>query len=89
MSFLRIMDGLESSPATGSQAMQAARLGFLQWACAVDGPVTSQLVRAALESPEAQTAESDAARAFVGVLQEACRAFQVKPMRRGRARILH
>ncbi|WP_417728963.1 hypothetical protein [Roseovarius sp.] len=89
MSFLQIMDGLESSHATGTQAMQAARMGFLQWACAVDGPVTAQMARVALESPAARQAESAAARAFVGFLQEASRDCLTLPMRRSRARVLH
>lgn len=89
MSFLRIMDGLERSPAIGHQAVQHARIGFLSWACSVEGPVTSQMARAALKSPAAQAAESDAARAFVGFLKEASRACPVKPMRRARARVLH
>ncbi|EAQ23514.1 hypothetical protein ROS217_16870 [Roseovarius sp. 217] len=89
MTFLRIIDGLESSQATGPQAMQAARMGFLQWACAVEGPITAQMARAALESPAARQAESAAARAFVGFLREASRTCLALPMRRGRARVLH
>jgi hypothetical protein len=77
MSFLRIIDGLERSSATGRQAVQAARIGFLHWACAVEGPVT------------AQAAESAAARAFAGILKEASRECLSQPMRRGRARVLH
>jgi hypothetical protein len=89
MSFQRIMDGLERSPATGAQAVQVARMGFLHWACGVEGPVTTQMVRAALDCPAAQAAESDAARAFVGVLQEASRMCLARPMRRCRARVVH
>lgn len=89
MSFLRIIDGLERSPATGAQAMQVARMGFLQWACAAEGLVTAQMARMALESPAARRAESAAARAFVGFLQEASRECLALPMRRGRARVLH
>lgn len=89
MSFLRIMTGLERSPATGRQAVLAARMGFLHWACGVEGPVTAQMARAALECPEVQAAESAAARAFVGILEEASRECLGLPMRRGRARVLH
>lgn len=89
MSFQRIMDGLERSPAIGRQAVKVARIGFLNWACSVEGPVTAQLARAALDCPEAEAAESDAARAFVGFLREASRAGLARPMRRGRARVLH
>lgn len=89
MSFLRIIDGLERSSATGHQAVQAARIGFLHWACAVEGPITAQMARAALECPEVQAAESAAARAFAGILKEASRECLSQPMRRGRARVLH
>lgn len=90
MSFQRIMDGLERNPAIGRQAEQVARIGFLNWACTVEGPVTAQVARAALDCPEAAAAASDAARAFVGFLREASRrACPARPMRRGRAQVLH
>lgn len=89
VSFLRIMNGLERDPAIGRQAEQVARIGFLTWACSVEGPVTAQVARAALDCPEAVAAESDAARAFVGILQEASRAYLAGTMRRRRARVQH
>ncbi|WP_294606269.1 hypothetical protein [Roseovarius sp.] len=89
MSLNRILDGLEQSTATGAQAFDHARCGFLEWAVSVKGPVTPVLVRAALSDPAVLAAESAAAQAFVGYLEQACRTTQLHRPRRGRVRILH
>ncbi|MEO3416409.1 hypothetical protein AAFO92_17295 [Roseovarius sp. CAU 1744] len=87
MSISRILDGLEVIDATGADALQAARLGFLEWAfCARDGG-TPQAARAALGSRAVQNASSDAARAFVSFLQEATQPLTPRPRRR--TRLLH
>ncbi len=87
MSISRILNGLETIDATGHEAVQAARLGILEWAfCAQDGG-TSQAALKALDCHAARNARSDAARAFVEFLKDAtvpC----VRPTRR-RVRILH
>lgn len=84
----RIMQRLEQCDATGAQAVRVARLAFLDWVCAADGPVTAQMARAALESVLARGAESAAARAFVEMLGQASRGRVASPLRRGRARLL-
>ena len=87
MSVSRILNGLEMMDETGLDAVQAARLGFLEWAFCAQGGGTAQAARAALDSPAAQNPGSDAARAFVGYLREATQAL-ARPRRR-RTRLLH
>ena len=88
MTAARILDGLERSEATGAEADNVARMGFLEWACGLEGEVTPAKAKAALDSAEAQGPESDAACAFVVFLRQA-----TQPMmggaRRGRRRALH
>ncbi|WP_306113209.1 MULTISPECIES: hypothetical protein [unclassified Roseovarius] len=87
MSITRILNGLECMNETGNDAVQAARLGFLEWAfCARDGG-TPQAARAALGDPAAQNASSDAAKAFVAYLRDATRPVVARPRRR--SRLLH
>lgn len=85
----RILQGLERCDATGTQAARMARLGFLNWACAAEGPVTAEMARAALDCPATQGARSAAARAFVDMLRQAGRGGTVPPARSRRARLLH
>ncbi len=89
MALTRILEGLEANTATGAQALSDARRGFLEWVLAIPGPVTPQLARAALNEPAVHGAESDAARAFVECLQEACLLSLARPRRRDRIRALH
>ncbi|MDT8326495.1 MAG: hypothetical protein RQ750_03770 [Roseovarius sp.] len=89
MSLNRILDGLEQSTAIGRQALDHARCGFLEWAMSVKGSVTPTLARDALSDPAVLAAQSAAARAFVGYLEQACRSAQMQRPRRGRARVLH
>ncbi|SEL08963.1 hypothetical protein SAMN05443999_103273 [Roseovarius azorensis] len=89
MTLTRILEGLEANTATGAQARGDARRGFLEWIFAMPGPVTAQMVRAALDEPAVHAAESDAARAFVECLQEACQVSLACPRRRDRIRALH
>lgn len=67
----RIIDGLEVSNATGAEAETVARLGFLEWAFTLPSAVTARAARDALKSPAAQNPDSEAARAFVGYLEQA------------------
>lgn len=84
MSITRILNGLEGLEETGADAVQAARLGFLEWAfCARDGG-TPQAARAALDSRVAQNASSAAARAFVSYLRDATQPVAARPRRRSR-----
>lgn len=84
MSITRILNGLEGLEETGADAVQAARLGFLEWAfCARDGG-TAQAARVALDSRAARNASSDAARAFVEFLHDATRPATPRPRRRAR-----
>ncbi|MFN3209108.1 MAG: hypothetical protein ACE369_08930 [Roseovarius sp.] len=90
MTVTPIMDGLERSPATGAEAEAVARLGFLEWVFGYPGAVTAGVVREALGEPAVQNAGSAAAKAFVGVLEEARLSVVAAPGRRGRtARRLH
>ena len=89
MSLDRILDGLEQSNSTGAQASHHARRSFLEWAVSVAGPVTPKVARAALAAPAVLAAESAAARAFVGYLEQASRTAHMQKPRRGRARVLH
>ncbi|WP_236544479.1 hypothetical protein [Roseovarius atlanticus] len=90
MSLTPIMDGLERSGATGDEAEAVARLGFLEWVFAHPGTVTARVVREALDEPAVQNADSAAAKAFVGVLEEARHAVRMTRGRRGRAaRLVH
>ncbi|WP_297772488.1 hypothetical protein [uncultured Roseovarius sp.] len=89
MTLVKIMDVLERSPATGAQAERAARMGFLQWACLADGPVTAEHARRALRCQVAKDAKSAAACAFVEILHQASRNSAPLPARRARARTLH
>lgn len=84
MTVTHIVDGLERCDATGSEADAMARLGFLEWVFAHPGTVTGKVVRDALADPAVQNPSSDAARAFVGVLQEARCLDATSPARRGR-----
>lgn len=87
LSISRILNGLEAMDASGADAVNAARLGFLEWAfCATEGG-TPQAAKAALGQRDVQNASSDAARAFVGYLQEATQALAQPSRRRGR--LLH
>lgn len=91
MTLTPIMDGLERSGATGPEAEAVARMGFLEWVFAYPGTVTPHVVREALAEPAVRNAGSAAARAFVGVLEEAGHAVQMPQRgRRGRAaRLVH
>lgn len=89
MSLDRILDGLEQSNSTGAQAFDHARVGFLEWAVSLSGPVTPNVARAALAAPAVLAAQSAAARAFVGYLEQASHTAHMKNLRRGRARVLH
>jgi hypothetical protein len=82
----RIIDALEDSPAQGAQALDAARLGFLEWMLATPGPVTAQMARDALETQAARDAQSPAARAFVGCVREVCTCVPSSAQRRRGAR---
>ncbi len=68
----RIIEALEDSPARGAQALDAARLGFLEWVFAAPGPVTARMARDALDTQAARGAQSPAARAFVGYIRDVC-----------------
>ena len=89
MTATRILNGLERSTATGDEADTVARLGFLEWAFGLEGDATPGAARAALASPAAQEAGSDAARAFVGFLHQAAQPIACRLVRRGRNRMLH
>ncbi len=89
MSLNRILDGLEQNRATGAQALDHARRGFLEWALSVTGPVTPGMARAALCEPAVVAAESAAARAFVSYLEQACKTSHLHKPRRGRVHLLH
>jgi len=87
---LRILQGLERSPATGDEAEGMARLGFLEWMFALEGASAARgHARAALQSDAAQAAESAAARAFVRFLQQATWALPPAQVRKGRRRALN
>ena len=88
MTAARILDGLERSEATGAEADNVARMGFLEWAFGLEGEVTPAKAKAALDSAEAQGPESDAACAFVVFLRQATRPVS-GGLRRGRRRALH
>ncbi|RKF16979.1 hypothetical protein D6850_05485 [Roseovarius spongiae] len=81
MTATRIIEGLERSPATGSAAQDVARLGFLEWAFTGD-----EAAQDALNAVAAQRVRSDAARAFVDLLHDACQPLCRAPGRRRRAR---
>jgi len=88
----RILNGLELCAATGEEAESVARLEFLEWVFGLDGAATPAEARAALATPAAQRAESDAACAFVGFLRQASRPVSrpaTKGARRGRRRTVH
>lgn len=90
MSVKPIIAGLERSGATGADARDAARLGFLEWVFGYPGDVTARVVREALEEPEVRNADSAAAKAFVEVLEQARHAALMARGRRGRAaRMVH
>jgi hypothetical protein len=82
MSVTHIIDGLEMCPATGAAADARARLGFLEWVIAQDGAVTAQTAQRAVSDVSRQTPNSQAACAFVRMLQEACVAPSVPARRR-------
>lgn len=89
MSVNRIIDGLEETDATGSDAVSLARLGFLEWIFADAGGATPKSARLALADPAAQNPSSPAARAFVGYLRAATHPYPGIAGRRGRARRIH
>lgn len=88
MTATRILNGLERSTATGPEADQVARLGFLEWAFGLEGEATPAEARAALASPEAQRPASAAACAFVTFLHQASQPM-TRGFRRGRRRAVH
>ena len=87
MTVSHILNGLESVDLTGADAAQAARMGFLEWAFCARGGGTPEAARAALTSPEALSARSDAALVFVDYLRNATRCMS-RPVRR-RSRPVH
>ena len=82
----RIISALEDNPTEGAQALDAARLGFLEWVFAAPGPVTARMARDALDTQAARGAQSPAARAFVGCVRQACSGASTVPQRRRGAR---
>ncbi|TMM55032.1 hypothetical protein [Sulfitobacter sabulilitoris] len=83
MVFSQILAGLQALDATGAQADQAARQGFLEWVFSLDG-CPHPAARDALDRvPQDMTLEP-AARAFVGFLRQAAQP-QTPPFRRGGA----
>lgn len=84
MTVNQILTGLERSDATGQEADQVARLGFLEWAFTLPGEASAKAARAALDCPEARNADSAAARAFVGFLEQATRPISSSRVRRRR-----
>lgn len=88
MTATRILIGLEALDVTGPDADTAARMGFLEWAFMDPDVITADKAAAALSAPEAQSAESAAAQAFVGYLRDASKP-GLSPRRRGRAARLH
>ncbi|MDZ7710265.1 MAG: hypothetical protein U5K36_09510 [Roseovarius sp.] len=82
----RIIGALEDSPTEGEQALDAARLGFLEWVFTTPGPVTTRMARDALDTQAARDAQSPAARAFVGCVREVCSGASTAPQRRRGAR---
>ncbi|WP_111732003.1 hypothetical protein [Roseovarius amoyensis] len=87
---LRILQGLERSPATGDEAEGMARLGFLEWMFALEGDsAVPEHARVALHSDAARAAESAAARAFVGFLRQATWPLPPAPVRQRRRRALN
>jgi hypothetical protein len=89
MSATQILNGLERSETTGSDADAVARLGFLEWVFEQEGSVTAADAREALASPEAQGAGSAAARAFVGYLFDAAQSVPLPSGRRRSRRAVH
>ncbi|MDR9394402.1 hypothetical protein [Roseovarius sp. SYSU LYC5161] len=86
MNVTQILDGLESSAATGHEADTIARVGFLEWVFAYPRATTQQDARRALAEPAAQNACSAAARAFVKHLEQATGPGIARNGRRGRSR---
>lgn len=82
----QIIGALEDNPEQGAQALDAARLGFLEWVFAAPGPVTARMARDALDTQAARDAQSPAARAFVGCVRQVCHAASTVPHRRRGAR---
>ncbi|MCR9115061.1 MAG: hypothetical protein NXH84_17410 [Rhodobacteraceae bacterium] len=83
-----ILNGLERSDATGTEADSMARLGFLEWVFTQPGEATPEAAQDALRQAELQNPSSAAARAFVAILEEAT--VPMKPgTRRGRVRVMH
>ncbi len=86
MSVVPIVEGLERSDATGREAQDAARLGFLEWLFMHQGMVTAGTIRAAQAELRARHVSSDAACAFAEVLQQAIPGLrQSAGRRRGRS----
>lgn len=71
MRVARIIEELEKSDATGREAQDAARLGFLAWVVAQPGLVTDQAIRDARAELDLCRVSSAAARAFAEVLPQA------------------
>jgi len=84
MSATRILNGLERVSATGPEADNVARLGFLEWVFGLEGEDTAAKARAALACPAAQRPESPAACAFVSFLRQASRPVSHEVRRRRR-----
>lgn len=84
MTATQILSGLERSDAAGLEAEAAARMGFLEWAFALNVDATPEAARAAHGSCIARRPASAAARAFVAYLHDAGHRMH-RPVRRGRA----
>ena len=91
MVFSRIMGALAASNTTGAQAVEAARMGFLEWVfSATEGHPAHLVARADLKRLPDGAALSPAAQHFVGFLTDAAETPIENPKRRGgRRRVLH
>ena len=89
--FSRIYRGLDAMNLQGARARQAARLGFLEWAFALDDMARApEAARDALDNAPEGSHASPAARAFLDYLDEAARAPVRRGLRRGgRRRVLN
>ncbi len=87
----RILGGLDAMDLNGADAVQAARLGFLEWALSRDGDQCArQEARTALALLRPRASYSRAARCFLSYLDEAAAAPAAPPIRRGgRKRVLN
>ena len=91
MGLRQIIGGLDAIDSTGVQAVQAARLGFLEWALTLsDGALPHMAARADLVRAKTARAHSAAARQFLAYLEDAAEAPRANPTRRGgRKRVLN